>query len=64
MIHLSEPVKIILDAVAIVFSFVAWLTSILPALASLVTLAWGCIRIYEWWKGRKHGDERINKLDS
>lgn len=60
MNHLSEPVKIIMDLLAIVFSFVAWLTSVLPALASLVTLAWGCIRIYEWLKGRKHGNVKLD----
>lgn len=60
MIHLSEPTKIILDALAVVFSLAAWLTSILPALASLVTLAWGCIRIYEWYKGKKNGNVKLD----
>lgn len=60
MIHLSEPIKIVLDAIAVVVSVASWLTSILPALASLVTLAWGCIRIYEWWKGRKNGNVRLD----
>jgi hypothetical protein len=54
---LNEPVKLILDALAIILSVVTWLTSVLPALASLVTLAWGCIRIYEWYKEKKLGNE-------
>ena len=44
----------ILDALAIIVSVVTWLSTLLPALASLVTLAWGCIRIYEWYKGRDY----------
>jgi hypothetical protein len=60
MNYLNEPIKMTLDAIAIIFSFVIWVTKILPALASAVTLAWGCIRIYEWWKGRKDGNQRFD----
>lgn len=59
-INLSEPVKITLDALAVVVSVVSWLSTLLPALASLVTLAWGVIRIYEWWKGKKNGNVKLD----
>lgn len=60
MIHLSEPIKDALDVLALVFAFLTWLTSILPALASAASLVWACIRIYEWLKGRKNGNVRLD----
>lgn len=60
MLHLSEPVKVVIDAVALVVAFGTWLTTILPALASLASLVWACIRIYEWWKGKKNGNKQLD----
>lgn len=67
MVHLSETSKTVGDVLAVVGSLLSWATSILPALASAVTLAWGCIRIYEWYKSKKgkaNVHEQLNRLDS
>ena len=44
--HLSEPTKQILDSVS-AFTAVASLLQWLPAVASLFTIAWTGIRIYD-----------------
>lgn len=67
MLNISEPIKTGLDWLAALVSVVSFLTTLLPALASLVTLTWGCIRIWEWYKSKKGTDnvhEQLNRLDS
>lgn len=46
MTHLSETTKHTIDAISfgtIVFTFSQWL----PPIAALISIIWGCIRIYE-----------------
>ena len=44
--HLSETTKHVVDAASVTTTIGA-LAGILPALAALVSIVWGCIRIYE-----------------
>lgn len=32
----------------------------LPLLLGLPSFIYSCIRIYEWWKGRKHGNVKLD----
>lgn len=61
--HISETTKTIGDMFAVAITVAGWLTSIIPVLASAVTLAWGVIRIYEWRQAKKRGtfdDKQLN----
>jgi hypothetical protein len=33
-----------------------WMAGALPTIATLLTIIWTSIRIYEWWKGRNAKD--------
>lgn len=67
MTNISDPVKNVLDAIAALTAAAGvFLSTIVPALAAVASLAWYGIRIYEWYKSKKesgNGNERINKLD-
>lgn len=67
MNHINEPFKIVADAmalgVALITFFTTWLPLLLSMAASAVTLAWGLIRIYEWWKAKKENKIGNVKLD-
>jgi hypothetical protein len=46
-----EHVKAVCDGISIgvvLTTLVGWL----PALAALVSIIWGCLRIYEWFENR------------
>lgn len=46
MVTMSEPTKHVVDAVSVgtvLLSLSAWL----PPIAALISIIWGCIRIYE-----------------
>lgn len=42
----TEPVKLVVDVFSI-GNVVATISGVLPAIAALVSIIWGCIRIYE-----------------
>lgn len=55
--HLSEQTKHAVDALSVA-TVLASLTAWLPPIAALISIIWGCIRIYETrtvqnWLGRK-----------
>lgn len=41
---------------------VAWgaFLKVLPAIAALMSIVWTGIRIYEWWKGKKNGNQQFD----
>lgn len=57
--HLGENVKHIADGVAAVAAF-GTLVQFLPPLASLLTIIWMALRIYDWLEARFLG-ERLPK---
>lgn len=57
--YLGENVKHIADGVAAVAAF-GTLVQILPPLASLLTVVWMSLRIYDWFEARLSG-ERLPK---
>jgi hypothetical protein len=42
----------------------AVILKLIPAIAGLLAIAWHVLRFYEYYKGKKNGNERINRLDS
>lgn len=46
MNHLGDNVKHVLDGVSL-FTVLATLSAWLPPLAALISIVWGCIRIFE-----------------
>ncbi len=48
---MTDPQKHILDA-ASAATAVGALAGWLPSIASLLTIVWMCLRIYDWFKGR------------
>lgn len=59
MQYISDTTKNVSDLLAIVVGIASSLTTIVPFLAAVVSLAWGVIRIYEWWKG-KNGNKQLD----
>lgn len=57
--HLGDNVKHIADGVAAVAAF-GTLVQFLPPLASLLTIVWMTLRIYDWIEARLSG-ERLPK---
>jgi hypothetical protein len=57
--HLGENVKHIADGIAAVAAF-GTLLQFLPPLASLLTIVWMTLRIYDWVEARFSG-ERLPK---
>lgn len=56
---MSEPAKTVVDVLS-VSTALATIAAILPPLAALASLIWGCIRIYETrtvqgWLARRRG---------
>lgn len=49
----EHPVKTIFDWISLSIAGLS-LASLLPAIASLLSIVWTGIRIYEWSKGRKN----------
>jgi hypothetical protein len=60
---MSEHFKNLLDTVSLGVAVTAFI-KVLPALASLASLIWTGIRVYEWWKGKKDVNQRLDQLDS
>jgi hypothetical protein len=57
--HLGDNVKHIADGIAAVAAF-GTLLQFLPPLASLLTIVWMTLRIYDWFEARFLG-ERLPK---
>lgn len=52
---MEHPIKTIGDGVNL-GTIGAWLLGIIPSLpemAAFASLVYSCLRIYDWWKGRK-----------
>ena len=60
---MTEHAKNWIDAASIGVA-AGTLFQLLPALAALASLVWTGIRIYEYLKGKRNGNKRLDGLDS
>lgn len=49
--HLSEGAKHAMDAISF-GTVVGWAFQILPSVATLLTVLWMCLRIFDWFEAR------------
>jgi hypothetical protein len=52
---MNDHFKSIADWIAVVLAG-AVAANLLPFLLALPSFIYSCIRIYEWWKGKQHGN--------
>lgn len=56
---MTDNIKHVLDWLATTLAL-GVIMKFLPLLLGLPSFVYSCIRIYEWWKGRKNGNVRLD----